>query len=216
MALVLVTALFVGTVSQTGPTPTNADRLTAIARTIKCPVCSGESVAESNAEISQEIRKDIGQADRGGPDRRPDPRGLPRPSTATYILLTPSATGVTSLVWILPVVLLVVALAGLVVAFSRWRVRGEVHATEADRELVAPTRARAGSRAPATRRPTGAGRGGPETVTRAMTAAGRPTVSSNPTSWPPSRSSGSSCCARCATSRPSTTPATSTTTTTTS
>ena len=134
LAIVLATALFVGTVAQR-PTPTNADRLTAIARTIKCPVCSGESVAESNAQISQEIRKDIGQ--RLGEGQTDDQiREAYRAQYGDYILLTPSATGVTSLVWILPVVLLVVALAGLVVAFSRWRVRGELHATDADRALV--------------------------------------------------------------------------------
>jgi cytochrome c-type biogenesis protein CcmH len=135
MALILGAALFVGTVSQTGPL-TNADRLTNIARTIKCPVCSGESVAESNAQISQEIRKDIGQRiAKGESDQQI--RDAYAAQYGEYILLTPSASGVTGLVWVLPVVLLVVALAGLGVAFSRWRVRGEVHASAADRALVA-------------------------------------------------------------------------------
>jgi len=135
MALVLAAALFVGTVTQ-HEAPTTADRLTNIARTIKCPVCSGESVAESNAQISQEIRKDIGV--RLGEGQTDDQiREAYRAQYGDYILLTPSSSGVTSIVWVLPVVLLVVALAGLVAAFSRWRVRGEVHATDADRALVA-------------------------------------------------------------------------------
>jgi len=135
MALVLGAALFVGTVSQREAL-TNADRLTNIARTVKCPVCSGESVAESNAQISQEIRKDIGlRLEAGQTDEQI--REAYRAQYGDYILLTPSSSGVTSLVWILPVALLVVALAGLVVAFSRWRVRGELHASDADRALVA-------------------------------------------------------------------------------
>ena len=36
----------------------------------------------------------------------------------------------------MPVVALVVALAGLVLAFQRWGERGTVHATDADRALV--------------------------------------------------------------------------------
>jgi len=139
MALVLGAALFVGTVSQRDA-PTNADRLTSIARTIKCPVCSGESVAESDAQISQEIRRDIGvRLEAGQTDDQI--REAVREQFGDYILLTPSARGVTGLVWVLPVVLLVVAFAGLVVAFSRWRVRGEVHATDADRALVAEAQA---------------------------------------------------------------------------
>lgn len=135
MALVLGSALFVGTVKQTGPM-TNADRLTAIARTLKCQQCIGESVAESDAEISRAIRKDIGlRLEAGQTDAQI--REAYREQYGDEILLTPSSSGVTGLVWILPVVLLVVAMAGLVAAFGRWRVRGEVHATEADRALVA-------------------------------------------------------------------------------
>ena len=52
------------------------------------------------------------------------------------MLLTPTATGVTTLVWIIPVVALVLAIAGLAVAFRRWKRKGDVHATAADRELV--------------------------------------------------------------------------------
>ena len=135
MALVLGSALFVGTVTRSEPM-TNADRLTAIARTLKCQQCVGESVAESDAEISRAIRKDIGlRLEAGQTDAQI--REAYREQYGDEILLTPSSSGVTGLVWILPVVLLVVALAGLAAAFSRWRVRGEVHATAADRALVA-------------------------------------------------------------------------------
>ena len=134
MTLVLAAALFVGTVTQ-HEAPTTADRLTNIARTIKCPVCSGESVAESNATVSVDIRADIAKRiDQGQTDDQI--RQAYADTYGDYILLTPKATGVTSLVWIIPVVALVLALAGLVIVFRRWRLGGEVHATDADRELV--------------------------------------------------------------------------------
>ncbi|MGZ4729656.1 MAG: hypothetical protein ACXWB2_18220, partial [Acidimicrobiales bacterium] len=41
-----------------------------------------------------------------------------------------------SIVWILPVVVFVVAIAAMAAAFRRWRLRSDVHATAADRELV--------------------------------------------------------------------------------
>ncbi len=58
MLVVLAVALVIGTFGSSGP-ETNADRVIAISRTLKCPVCSGESVAESNADASLDIRADI-------------------------------------------------------------------------------------------------------------------------------------------------------------
>ncbi len=74
------------------------------------------------------------------------PRALdPDTLAARYgerILLTPGRSGLVGLVWALPVAALVAALAGVALAFRRWRGRGVVHATDADRELV--ERARSG------------------------------------------------------------------------
>jgi len=39
-------------------------------------------------------------------------------------------------VWIIPIIVLVVSFAVLVALFRRWQVRGEVHASDADRALV--------------------------------------------------------------------------------
>ena len=52
------------------------------------------------------------------------------------ILLRPEAHGISALVWELPVAAFVVAIAGLVVAFRRWRVRTGVVVTPEDRALV--------------------------------------------------------------------------------
>ncbi|NIR40253.1 MAG: hypothetical protein GWN79_21995, partial [Actinobacteria bacterium] len=55
---------------------------------------------------------------------------------------TPSATGITSLVWILPVVGGAGAVAGLWVVFRRWQREIRLEASQADERLVAETRAR--------------------------------------------------------------------------
>ena len=52
-------------------------------------------------------------------------------------LLTPQATGASSVVWILPVMVIVAAIAGLAVAFRRWRATPSgPELTDADRRLV--------------------------------------------------------------------------------
>ena len=134
MAVIVVVALVVGALSTTTE-PTNADRLNTISRSIKCPECSGESVAESNASVSQEMRADIAKRIQAG-QTDAQIRQAYADQYGDYILLNPPATGVTSLVWILPVVVLALALAGLVGVFRRWRSMGVVHATAADRALV--------------------------------------------------------------------------------
>ena len=134
IAVVVAISLGVGTMNSVAP-KTNADRLLAISESLKCPVCSGESVAQSNVSVSIDIRADIAKRiDQGQTDDQI--RQYYADRYGDYILLTPKSTGVTSLVWILPVVALVLAFAGLMVAFQRWKVRADVHATAADRELV--------------------------------------------------------------------------------
>ncbi len=134
MLVVLVVAIVIG-VTQSSEPPTNAERLTAVAKTIKCPYCSGESVAESDAAVSQEIRLDIAKRIQAG-QTDDQIRGALADQYGEFVLLTPARTGVTSIVWILPVVVLIVAIAGLAAAFRRWRLGSDVHATAADRALV--------------------------------------------------------------------------------
>lgn len=115
--------------------PTAQDRVSSIARTVKCPVCSGESVAESNAPASQEIRRQIAeQVQQGQTDEQI--RSFYSAKYGQAILLTPSASGVNALVWILPVVALAIGVAALVIVFRRWSSMPSELASDADRELV--------------------------------------------------------------------------------
>ncbi|MBV8297825.1 MAG: cytochrome c-type biogenesis protein CcmH, partial [Acidimicrobiia bacterium] len=52
------------------------------------------------------------------------------------ILLKPQGSGVASLVWSLPVVVFVVAVASLAVAFRRWKARPGARVSPEDRALV--------------------------------------------------------------------------------
>lgn len=134
MALVLVVALAVGATRTRGPASTQ-DRVTAISKTIKCPTCRGESVADSNALTSREIRADI--ADRVEAGQSDDEIRAAYVSVyGADVQLTPSSSGVAGLVWAIPVVVVVLAGAGLVVVFRRWKAEGERSATDADRALV--------------------------------------------------------------------------------
>ena len=54
----------------------------------------------------------------------------------------PAASGVTSLVWILPVVGAAAAVAGLVIVFRGWRVQADLEAAAEDVALVETERAR--------------------------------------------------------------------------
>jgi cytochrome c-type biogenesis protein CcmH len=117
----------------------NADRVYDIAGQFACPVCQGQSIAESDVPIAKEIRLEIGKRlDQGQTEAQI--RGYLVAQYGENIDYTPRATGVAGLVWIIPVVVSVVALAGLVAVFRRWRREDRFEATDADRELVARAR----------------------------------------------------------------------------
>lgn len=132
---VLVVALFVGARGAGGPATPEA-RADHLATKVRCPTCSGVSAAQSDASASVAIRDEIARRVAAGEtdgeilrffvDRYGDD-----------ILLTPSASGAGAVVWGLPVVALVLAAVGLVVAFRRWRSRSGGEVSEEDRALVA-------------------------------------------------------------------------------
>jgi cytochrome c-type biogenesis protein CcmH len=140
MGLVLAGGLIVAT-RPDGAARTPEDRVFAIAETTKCPTCRSQSVAESEAPIAKEIRADIARRVESG-DTDEEIRGFLRSRFGEEIELRPSASGVTGLVWILPVVVVGLAAVGLALGFRRWRRSGPLEATDADRELVAEARRR--------------------------------------------------------------------------
>jgi cytochrome c-type biogenesis protein CcmH len=124
-------------VAQSGGASTPAERIDAIAKTVKCPVCPGESVYESRNSVALNIKNEIAREVRAGQTDDEIRAGL-ADKYGDSILLVPRTTGIDSVVWVLPVVVLVVGAVGLGLAFRRWRVQTATagEPTAADRALV--------------------------------------------------------------------------------
>jgi cytochrome c-type biogenesis protein CcmH len=134
MATVLGVGLVLAAFRDPGPRTVD-DRINTVAETIRCPTCQGESVADSNAPTSREIRRDIALRVREGQTDE-QIRAYYAESYGQDILLTPGSSGVVALVWVLPVVAATGAIAGLVVVFRRWSADSGEQATDEDRDLV--------------------------------------------------------------------------------
>ncbi|HEX6236417.1 MAG TPA: cytochrome c-type biogenesis protein CcmH [Acidimicrobiales bacterium] len=134
MAVVLAVALVGGLRADGGP-ESPEQRARDLAAQVACPACDGQSVADSDAPASRGIRSYIDERiDEGASDEQI--RAELADSWGEEVLLTPKSSGVVGLVWILPVVGVVLGLAGVGYAFWRWRGGGASRATPADRELV--------------------------------------------------------------------------------
>jgi cytochrome c-type biogenesis protein CcmH len=134
MAVVLAVALVIGAQGRSGPM-SEAQRVKHIASEIRCPTCRNQSAAESDAAAAKAVRDEI---DRRVRDGQSDGEivAFMVSRYGSDILLKPEGSGIASLVWVLPVVAVVVALAGLALAFRRWRARPGISVSDEDRALV--------------------------------------------------------------------------------
>jgi cytochrome c-type biogenesis protein CcmH len=140
LLLVFVVAGFlaVGAFRSSGPA-TQGDRVDAIASRVACPVCVGESVFVSQNTSSRAIRNEITQLVNENDLSDAEIVAFIEVRYGAQVLLVPRSTGFDALIWVLPAVGLVCGLAGLTVAFRRWKREAAETAdpTDADRELVA-------------------------------------------------------------------------------
>jgi hypothetical protein len=96
--------------------------VTHIASEIRCPVCNGESAAESQAAPSVQIRNEI----RTDLQHGMSANQILDSFVASYgpgILEKPRASGIGLVVWVLPVVAVVLAATALVLVLARWHRR---------------------------------------------------------------------------------------------
>ena len=146
LGALVVASLAVATFDRGNDPSNNAEREFSLGAQFACPVCEGQSIAESEVPIAREIRKEIRlRLDQGQTDDQ-----IRQYLVGIYgenIDLKPKASGVTGLVWFLPVFVFVLAVAGLVAVFRRWRHQTPAVATAADRSLVEEALARAGRHA---------------------------------------------------------------------
>lgn len=118
-----------------GPPRTAEERVRAVASSLRCPTCRSQSVADSDSAAARSIRTEIARRVTEGQS----PDEIRTAIAATYgddVQLIPSRSGFAGLVWFLPVLALVLALAAVAATFARWRRAPRAHATDADRALV--------------------------------------------------------------------------------
>ena len=134
LAVVLTVVLAVGWNGGHGATDLEG-RTRRIASDIRCPTCSGQSAADSDAPTSQEIRVLIRQRLQQGQSTGQIKAYL----VSRYgprILLRPATHGISLVVWVLPGVAVAAAAAGLFLAFRRGRSRPVLTLSDEDRRLV--------------------------------------------------------------------------------
>jgi len=136
LVVIAAVALAIGA-GRSGGSPSLNARVMHIASEVRCPVCEGQSAAQSQAAASIQIRDRIRQELSGGESEKQILAGLVQ-SYGVGILEKPEARGVGVLVWVVPVVAFVLAAAGLVMAFRRWGSGGRSREApeESDRLLV--------------------------------------------------------------------------------
>ena len=145
IGLVMIGAIALGGSRITPTTGSSQDRLFGLAEQMKCLACSGESVANSQADLAIQMRQEIQRQMSAG---KTDDEILSyfADRYGARVLLNPSSSGLSSLVWVIPVVVTAAAIVGLGLAFARWRGAGAVTPpSDEDRELVERARREASS-----------------------------------------------------------------------
>jgi cytochrome c-type biogenesis protein CcmH len=139
IALAVVVAIALAVVLWPNGQQSAAARAHTLETELKCPECEGLSVADSQAPTSVAIRADIkrriakGQSDAVIRQAYVDDYGQ-------SILLSPQSSGISLIVWVLPVLVLALGATGIVFALRRNRGEPRLHATGADESLVERTR----------------------------------------------------------------------------
>ena len=133
LGLVVAAGLWIGTVRTTAR-PSLTQRTNAIASEVRCPSCEDLTAAESNSQAAVAVRSLI---------RRDLAQGRSKAQIESYlvgrygqdIILAPSTSGFSGLVWLVPLAGGALGLAGVVYALRRWR-SPPLAPDEADRLLV--------------------------------------------------------------------------------
>lgn len=138
LAALLVGLLAVGTLRDDGPA-SGDERVESLTERVACPVCQGESVAQSREAAAEQIRTRIEELVEEGSLSDGEILQELELAYGSRTLLVPKATGFDALVWALPIAALVVAIAALGATFVRWRREAASLAapTSEDRALVA-------------------------------------------------------------------------------
>jgi cytochrome c-type biogenesis protein CcmH len=136
---VLVAGATVVLVARSQPSGSVEARAGRLERELACPVCTGESLAESNAPEARAMREDMRERMRAGQSDDEIVAAYAR-LYGERVKLRPDDGGVALLAWGLPVVALVAGGAALAAALVRWSRTPRLHAAPEDEALVARAR----------------------------------------------------------------------------
>jgi len=116
------------------------DRTRAVAQQLRCPVCQGESVADSPSGIAAAMRAIIRRQLAAG--RSPDQvKAYLVSRYGNWILLAPPASGIGSLAWLAPPLLVLAGIGLLATLLLDWRRRGRDPAASGSADYLARVRA---------------------------------------------------------------------------
>ncbi len=103
-----------------GPADSALDaRTREVAASLRCPVCQGQSLEDSDAPLAGEMRQLIRERLRGG-ESPADVRSYFVSKYGQWILLRPEPQGFVLTVYILPVLGILVGAAAILLAARRW------------------------------------------------------------------------------------------------
>ena len=121
--------------ANSGASNTPGARASRLDSQLACPVCVGESVADSNAPESRAIRADIVKRIHAG-QHDAEIRDAYVAIYGEHILLTPSNGGIGVVAWGIPIVALVLGAFGIGFAVRRWSTTPRLAATPDDEDVV--------------------------------------------------------------------------------
>jgi len=110
-----------------------------IGRDLRCPVCTSESVADSNAEIAIQMREIIQEKLLEG-QTEAEIKAFFQASYGDWILLEPPKRGIHLFVWLLPSIAVAIGIVVLLLLFKRWTAATQIP-VEADEQDIARVRA---------------------------------------------------------------------------
>ena len=138
LAGVVVVALVV-LVSRSEPSNSIEAKSRRLERELACPVCVGESLAESNAPEARAMRADIRDRLADGQSEE----AIVAAYVSVYgddIKLKPDDSGIALIAWGLPVVALIVGGGALILVLRRWSREPRLASTADDEVVVARER----------------------------------------------------------------------------
>jgi len=113
-------------------------RVMRLASELRCLVCQNQSIADSNAELAADLRKQVREMLKAGRTEA-EVREFMVQRYGDFVLYDPPVKTTTALLWVGPFMLLVVAVTALVLAILRRRSRVD------ERELTPEEHERAGA-----------------------------------------------------------------------